>query len=149
MEARRLLGRLHDRTGQFGRSSAAVGEVGAHRGPGAGRFGQPPDGLVLGGVVVGEGVDGHHRGDAVHPDVLDLLAQVGAALEDLVGVLGQQRRAATGGPATMRCWPECAFSARTVATTTAASGRRPEARHLMLKNRSAPMSAPKPASVMR
>jgi len=45
--------------------------------------------------------------------------------------------------------PECAFSALTVATTTAASGRRPEARHLMLKNRSAPMSAPNPASVTR
>ena len=41
------------------------------------------------------------------------------------------------------------MSARTVATTTAASGVRPDARHLMLKNRSAPMSAPKPASVTR
>ena len=39
--------------------------------------------------------------------------------------------------------------ARTVVTTTAASGTRPEVRHLMLKNRSAPMSAPKPASVTR
>ena len=34
-------------------------------------------------------------------------------------------------------------------TSTAASGRSPELRHLMLKNFSAPMSAPKPASVMR
>jgi hypothetical protein len=41
------------------------------------------------------------------------------------------------------------LSARTVATTTAASGVSPEARHLMLKNRSAPMSAPNPASVIR
>lgn len=45
--------------------------------------------------------------------------------------------------------PECDFSARTVATTTAASGFSPETRHLMLKNRSAPMSAPNPASVTR
>ncbi len=41
------------------------------------------------------------------------------------------------------------MSARTVETTTAASGVKPDARHLMLKNRSAPMSAPNPASVMR
>ena len=34
-----------------------------------------------------------------------------------------------------------------MATTTAASGRSPDARHLMSKNFSAPMSAPKPASV--
>ena len=34
-----------------------------------------------------------------------------------------------------------------MATTTAASGRRPDARHLMSKNFSAPMSAPNPASV--
>ena len=54
-----------------------------------------------------------------------------------------------GRPATTRCPPEWTFSARTVLTTTAASGDKPEARHLMLKNRSAPMSAPKPASVMR
>ena len=52
-------------------------------------------------------------------------------------------------PATILYLPECAFSARTVVTSTAASGTRPEARHLMLKKRSAPMSAPKPASVMR
>ena len=39
--------------------------------------------------------------------------------------------------------------ARTVVTTTAASGTRPDVRHLMLKNRSAPMSEPKPASVTR
>ena len=59
------------------------------------------------------------------------------------------RSAGSGLPATIWYLPECAFSARTVATTTAASGCRPEARHLMLKNRSAPMSAPNPASVMR
>ncbi len=54
-----------------------------------------------------------------------------------------------GRPATTLYLPEWLFSARTVATTTAASGLRPETRHLMLKNRSAPMSAPKPASVTR
>jgi hypothetical protein len=37
------------------------------------------------------------------------------------------------------------LSALTVATRTTQSGLRPEARHLMLKNFSIPMSAPKPA----
>ena len=55
----------------------------------------------------------------------------------------------SGRPATTRCRPECSFIARTVVTTTAASGTRPEVRHLMLKKRSAPMSAPNPASVTR
>ncbi len=55
----------------------------------------------------------------------------------------------SGRPATTVWLPEWAFSARTVATSTAASGTKPDARHLMLKNRSAPMSAPKPASVIR
>ena len=50
-------------------------------------------------------------------------------------------------PATILPTPPCIFRARTVATITAASGRKPEARHLMLKNFSAPMSEPKPASV--
>ena len=54
-----------------------------------------------------------------------------------------------GLPAMMRWAPEWALRARTVATMTAASGTSPEVRHLMLKNRSAPMSAPNPASVMR
>src|SRR5256885_1111840 len=53
----------------------------------------------------------------------------------------------SGLPATTRYLPEWTLSARTVATITAASGARPDVRHLMLKNRSAPMSAPKPASV--
>mmetsp|Transcript_11659 Transcript_11659/g.28664 ORF Transcript_11659/g.28664 Transcript_11659/m.28664 type:complete len:387 (-) Transcript_11659:843-2003(-) len=48
----------------------------------------------------------------------------------------------TGGP------PPCIFRARTVATMTAHFGLRPDSRHLMLKNFSIPMSAPKPASVI-
>lgn len=47
--------------------------------------------------------------------------------------------ATTGGP------PPCILSARTVATMTTALGASPLARHLMLKNFSIPMSAPKPA----
>lgn len=43
--------------------------------------------------------------------------------------------------------PPCIFRARTVATNTTTLGTRPEARHLMLKNFSIPISAPKPASV--
>mmetsp|Transcript_3120 Transcript_3120/g.9608 ORF Transcript_3120/g.9608 Transcript_3120/m.9608 type:complete len:345 (-) Transcript_3120:385-1419(-) len=47
----------------------------------------------------------------------------------------------TAGP------PPCILSARTVATSTAQCGTSPDARHLMPKNFSMPMSAPKPASV--
>ena len=43
--------------------------------------------------------------------------------------------------------PPCIFRALTVATSTTTCGRRPEYRHLMLKNFSIPMSAPNPASV--
>lgn len=43
--------------------------------------------------------------------------------------------------------PPCIFSARMVATRTTTSGCKPEARHLMLKNFSMPISAPNPASV--
>lgn len=43
--------------------------------------------------------------------------------------------------------PPCIFRARTVATSTTTLGTKPEARHLMLKNFSMPISAPKPASV--
>ena len=43
--------------------------------------------------------------------------------------------------------PPLYLSARTVATTTTASGAMPHSRHLMSKNFCAPKSAPKPASV--
>lgn len=43
--------------------------------------------------------------------------------------------------------PPCIFRARTVTTSTTTLGTKPEALHLMLKNFSMPMSAPKPASV--
>ena len=43
--------------------------------------------------------------------------------------------------------PPCILSERTVATSTAASGFSPPARHLMSKNFSAPRSEPNPASV--
>mmetsp|Transcript_2623 Transcript_2623/g.7805 ORF Transcript_2623/g.7805 Transcript_2623/m.7805 type:complete len:204 (+) Transcript_2623:536-1147(+) len=43
--------------------------------------------------------------------------------------------------------PPCSFIARTVHAITTQSGRQPLARALMLKNFSAPMSEPKPASV--
>ena len=50
-------------------------------------------------------------------------------------------------PRSARATPPWYFSARTVATTTATSGRRPDLRHLMSTNFSAPRSAPNPASV--
>ena len=101
------------------------------------------------GVVGREAVDRDDRRDAVGLDVLDLLAQVGRAGVRRRRGSRASRSAGSGLPATILYLPECALSARTVATSTAASGTSPEARHLMLKNRSAPMSAPKPASVMR
>ena len=59
--------------------------------------------------------------------------------------LGPPRRPPAAGRRTAT--PPWYFSARTVATTTAASGRSPESRHLRSKNFSAPRSDPKPASV--
>jgi len=55
--------------------------------------------------------------------------------------LGRGTPATTSGP------PPCILIALTVATRTTAFGSKPEQRHLMLKNFSIPMSAPKPASV--
>lgn len=43
--------------------------------------------------------------------------------------------------------PPCIFKALTVATSTTTLGTKPDTLHLMLKNFSIPMSAPKPASV--
>ena len=50
-------------------------------------------------------------------------------------------------PRSASATPPWYFRARTVATTTATSGRSPDLRHLMSTNFSAPRSAPKPASV--
>ena len=58
------------------------------------------------------------------------------------------RPGSRGLPATMLKRPLCILSARTVQTSSAALGFRPEARHLMLKNFSEPMAAPNPASVI-
>ncbi len=80
--------------------------------------------------------------------VLELLAQVGAALVHLVGILRQQcvGQRPTGDDvvlAAVRLQPaDRGDEDRGI-------GRSPDMRHLMLKNRSAPMSAPKPASVTR
>jgi len=84
----------------------------------------------------------------VQPDVVDLLAQVGGTVGHVGGVF-RQHGFGQRPPCDNLVLAGVAFSARTVTTITAASGRSPEARHLMLKNRSAPMSAPNPASVTR
>jgi hypothetical protein len=67
-----------------------------------------------------------------------LLTQAGAHTQT-GWVTSEYSPATTGGP------PPCILSALTVATRTTQSGLRPEARHLMLKNFSIPMSAPNPA----
>ena len=105
---------------------------------------------MLGREVIGERVDGHDRRDSVQHDVLESCLRRLDALEmDVVGVLEQEsrRQRSTGDDAvlarvdlqrTNRCHDH-----------SHAKLPSPEVRHLMLKKRSAPMSAPKPASVMR
>ena len=53
----------------------------------------------------------------------------------VVPIFSASMGSGNGRPATTLYLPEWAFSARTVTTMTAASGRSPEVRHLMLKNR--------------
>ena len=62
-----------------------------HGGAGAVLLGDLVDGLDVDVVVAREHVDGDHGGDAVDLHVLELLAQVVAALVDLVRVLGEER----------------------------------------------------------
>ena len=96
----------------------------------------------------------HGDRDALKQDftpqaVCDLVAGMEGSAESYIDVC-----AGTGG-LTISLWASnpsahfrCEeFSARTVPTTTTASGVRPAIRHLMSRNFSAPRSAPKPASV--
>ena len=85
-----LVGGLGHRLGQLGGAAAAVGEVGAHRGPGSHIVGDRADRVVLAAMVGGEGVDRDYRRDAVQGDVLELLAQVRGTGQHVVGVLLQQ-----------------------------------------------------------
>src|SRR5437016_12194598 len=82
--------------------SPGVDEVVADRRPHAQVFGELADGLVLGCVVVWKRVDRNHRRHTVDLDVLDLLAQVGGAGQDIVRVLLPQLRGK---------WPACVHSA--------------------------------------
>src|SRR5699024_147082 len=107
-----------------------------------------PDGLVLGGVVGAEGIDRHHRADAVQLDIGDLLAQILRTGVHVVRVL-RQHLLRQGFPGHHLVPPGVQLQGPYRGTTTAASGTRPEVRHLRLKKRSAPISAPKPASVTR
>src|SRR5215212_5245291 len=83
----RLFGGLGDRLGEFHSASPAIREVGAYGNPRAHLLGDFPDDVVFRLVVSGEGVDRHHRRDAVKADVLDLLSEVGGAGADVVWVL--------------------------------------------------------------
>ena len=62
-------------------------------------------------------------------------------IELIFELIGEFGPGATAGP------PPCIFCERMEQTSTMQFGMRPEARHLMSKNFSAPMSDPKPASV--
>ena len=75
-------------------------------------------------------------------DALALLDQAGIA-----PTARAEEISVEGFVALARATPPWNFKARTLATTTAISGRSPALRHLMSKNFSAPRSAPKPASV--
>ena len=90
LELRGLLGGLGHGFRQLRASLASLGEVVADRRAGAAAGGDLGDGLVLGRVVCREGVDRHHRADAVEGDVLDLLLEVRRAHVDLVRVLRQE-----------------------------------------------------------
>lgn len=82
-----FLGRLHHCLGQLDGTGTAVGEVGADGGPYPHRGGDGQDGIVLGGEVLGEGVDGHHRVHAVVSHDLEVLEEVGRPQLDLGRVL--------------------------------------------------------------
>ncbi len=64
-----------------------AGEFGAH----AHRGRQFANGVDLAGMVAGEGIDRHHRVEAVGAYVVNLLEQVGAAFAHLIGGFRQQR----------------------------------------------------------
>ena len=88
--------------------------------------------------VGAEAVDRHHRRHAELAQIGEMAGEVGKAAFERRDVFLAQRVARH---AAMH------LQARTVATTTAASGFSPALRHLMSKNFSAPRSAPNPASV--
>ena len=128
--------------------SPAVGPVAGHdRVHGAGLDGGFLDDSPFGFGVRGKGVDGHDGGDAELADDAEVGYQVGDAFlyqfHVLLDIFLGKRSCLvmTLGP------PPCIFRARTVATTTTASGKIPLVRHLMSTNFSKPMSAPKPLSV--
>ena len=143
-----LLGRLDDRLRQLDRTLSPVDEVGAHRGPRTRPSAAISRIASCSREIPANGVDGDDRGDAVAAHDLRCVSRLAAPRWTSSGFSSSIPRG-SGRPAVTLCRPECSFSARTVATTTAASGTRPDVRHLMLKNRSAPMSEPNPASVTR
>src|SRR5215204_294887 len=83
----RLFDGLGDRFGEFHGARTAIREMVAYGHPRAHFLGDLPDDVVFRLVVRGEGVDRHHRRDAVKADVLDLLSEVGDARADVVWVL--------------------------------------------------------------
>src|SRR5215211_1091524 len=86
-ELGRLFGGLGDRLGEFHSSSPPIREVAAYSHPCAHLPGDLADGVVFRLVVCREGVDRHHRRDAVKADVLYLFLQVGCTSIDVIGVL--------------------------------------------------------------
>src|SRR5215216_3111575 len=86
-ELGRLFGGLGDRLGEFHSSSPAIQEVAAYGHPCPHLSSDLADGVVFRLVVRREGVDRHHRRDAVKADVLYLFPQVGCTGINVIGVL--------------------------------------------------------------
>ena len=91
LEVAFLFGCLSNSVGEFGCPGAAFGEVHGHRSAGVELLGNFLDGVDVAIMVPGEHVDGHNRSAAVDLHVLELLAEVVAALVDLVRVLFEER----------------------------------------------------------
>jgi len=125
-----LRGGLDDCLGQLDRTLSALLEVRAHRSPRPGRCSDLADGSVLRREVTRHGVDGDDGRHAVTPHDGKVGQEIGRAELHLLGV-SPALLAATGARPRRGGVPNAASSALTVVTTTAASGTRPDVRHLM------------------
>src|SRR6185369_8441125 len=119
VEVAGLLGGFGDRLGQLGRTPAAAATS---------RMASCSEGWSVGNALTAT------TGDTPCSRTFSICLRRLAAPASTSSGFSASRSSGSGLPATILYLPECAFSALTVATTTAASGRRPDARDLILKN---------------